>query len=137
MRKAFLLGGGQKRIGVSLNRGIKNETAKTAMRFFKYRLHNPNISFVNQNNNDFQNPVWIDDSGNEIKNNSLFIDGFANIRPIVSGLPFRNPYSLTVRSLYHGRSNRESRYPGCQRGRPQGIQRGGKKKHQASGRWFS
>ena len=49
---------------------------------------------------------------------------------------FRNPYSLTARSFYHGWSNRESRYTGCQRGRPQGIQRGSKKKHQASGRGF-
>ncbi len=28
-----------------------------------------------------------------------FIDGFANICPIVSGLPFRNPYSLTARTF--------------------------------------
>ncbi|MCX6677566.1 MAG: hypothetical protein NTU95_06430 [Methanothrix sp.] len=38
-----------------------------AVRFFKYRLHNPNLSLVNQYNNDFQNPIWIDESGNEIK----------------------------------------------------------------------
>ncbi|MCX6641835.1 MAG: hypothetical protein NTV15_00400 [Candidatus Bathyarchaeota archaeon] len=48
------------------------EMLDRAVRFFKYRLHNPNILSVNQDGNDFQNPVWIDESGNEIVNNAFY-----------------------------------------------------------------
>ncbi|MDQ1261692.1 MAG: hypothetical protein QG575_873 [Euryarchaeota archaeon] len=41
------------------------EVLDRAVRFFKYHLHNPNLSLVNQCNSNFQNPVWIDESGTE------------------------------------------------------------------------
>jgi hypothetical protein len=43
------------------------EMLDRAVRFFKYHLHNPNLSSVNQFDRDFQNPVWIDEGGEEIK----------------------------------------------------------------------
>jgi hypothetical protein len=51
------------------------EVLDRAIRFFKYRLHNPNLSSVSQYDNDFQNPVWIDENGNEIKNTGRTIIG--------------------------------------------------------------
>jgi len=65
------------------------EVLDRAIRFFKYRLHNPNLSSVNQYDRDFQNPVWIDESGNEIKNTGV-------VR-VMSPLPSLNRFG--VRSL--------------------------------------
>jgi len=48
------------------------EVLDRAVRFFKYHLHNPNLSLVNQYGSDFQNPVWIDECGNKIENNEWF-----------------------------------------------------------------
>lgn len=68
------------------------EVLDRAVHFFKYRLHNPNLSLVNQNNNDFQNPVWIDDSGNEIENNSIFI--------VLTSLPLLSHFGIRYMSRH-------------------------------------
>jgi hypothetical protein len=56
------------------------EVLDRAIRFFKYHLHNPNLLSVNPYARDFQNPVWIDESGNEIQNNA----GYGILTPLPS-----------------------------------------------------
>ena len=48
------------------------EVLDRAVLFFKYKLHNPNLSIDNQYSQDFQNPVWLDDSGSAINNLAIY-----------------------------------------------------------------
>jgi hypothetical protein len=55
------------------HRQVAWETLNRAILFFKYRLHNPNLSLLNQYSSGFQNPFWIDESGKEIGNVGITI----------------------------------------------------------------